>query len=141
MKTGGPVRGLIARWVFRFEAAQGPINMVFRGITAVSTLTAALALIGAQEYAKWLLLAGLIGTPVFAFVYTEWGVYNRKNRESSDRGANWTGPDSYMNSVIGAMGTYYAMNHEPPDEEEYEEMKDAVEMAWKEYRDGIDINE
>lgn len=141
VNTGGKIRGLIARWVFRFEAAQGIINMVFRGITAVSTLTAALALIGAERYAKWLLLIGVIGTPIFAYAYTEFGIFNRKNRERSDRGANWSGPDGYMNCVMDSVGIFYGLHGRPPTEEEYEDIKESVGIPFSEFRTGIDPEE
>lgn len=141
INTGGPIRGFVARWLMRFQAVQGFIQMGSMMVTAASTLTFALQAIGYTEIAPYVLGIGLFGTPAFAWAYTELGLFNRKNREKSDRGANWAGPDAFMNSVIGAMGTYYAMNQDVPDSDEFEELQQSVELAWREYRDGINLDD
>lgn len=139
--TGGPIRGFFGRWLMRFQAIQGIIGMVTGTVTAASTLTFALQSLGYAEIAPYVLALGVLSGIVFAYGYEKLGLYNRKNRENSDRGANWAGPDSYMNSVIGAMGTYYAMNQEVPNDDEFEELQECVHRAWQEYRDGIEIDD
>lgn len=140
MNTGGPVRGFIGRWLMRIQAVQGFIQIGSMMVTAASTLTFALQSIGYTHLAPYVLAIGIGGTPIFAWCYTELGLYNRKNRENSDRGANWAGPDAYINSVIGATGTFYAMNGRPPTHEELEDIEESVRRAQR-YRDGIDVEE
>lgn len=140
INTGGPIRGFISRWLMRLQAIQGFIQMGSMLVTAASTLTFALQAIGYTQLAPYVLAISFGCIPAFAWIYTEMGVYNRKNRENSDRGANWAGPDAYINSVIGATGTFYAMNGRPPTQAELEDIEESVRRAEK-YRDGIDVPE
>lgn len=142
--TGGPVRGFISRWLMRIEAAEGLIRSGFLAITAASTLTSALALIGAGEYAPWLLGFGLAGTPIFAFMYVEGGVYNRKNRERMDRGDNFIGPGATINAQIQArlLAAVAEAVTEGNDAAEVEaQIMDNMGPLLRELRNGIDLQE
>lgn len=139
--TGGPIRGFLGRWLMRLQAIQGIVQMISIEITAASTLSVVLQNAGYGGIVKYVFITGAIGTIIAAFLYVEFGLFNRKNRENSDRGANWSGPDSYMNSVIGACGTFVAMNQRPPTEDELEDIKESVRMPWEEYRNGIDVDD
>lgn len=139
--TDGPIRGFIARWLMRMEAAGNILRMAFLGVTAASTLTSALALIGLERYAPGMLAVGLAGTLVFAFSYVELGVYNRKNREQRDRGVNFAGPDMRMDDELIARGMLAALERRPLTDEERTAIKDELDSAWAEYRNGIPIED
>jgi len=141
VQTGGPIRGLISRWLVRFEASQQVFRLVFLGVTAASTLTSALALLGLDRYAPYLLGVGLVGSPLFAFGYVESGVYNRKNRERMDRGDNFAGPGMAMS--LYTQGDQFAAGLAAALEVDERRVRAAVETATRErmaaYRDGIDV--
>lgn len=142
MKTGGPVRGVIGRWIMRLEAAQGIFRIVFLAITAASTLTSALVALGHQWLAPYVLGGGVILSPAFAWVYVEAGVFNRKNRERVDRGDNFAGPGFAMNGFLRAEQLSAALaamknGHEP--EEIQTVVNEVTEETLREYRDGIDL--
>lgn len=145
VNTNGPIRGLLGRWVMRLEAAGSILRMAFLGVTAASTLTSALALIGYQRYAPYILVAGSVGTFVFAWVYVEYGVFNRKNREHADFGDNYSGPTMLFDARIEAKQLAYLaylLSDDPPDLDELmAQMEDLTVDEWLELRDGIDIDE
>lgn len=140
VKTGGRVRGLISRWLVRFEASQQIFRLVFLAVTAASTLTSALALLGMERYAPYVLGAGLVSSPIFAYAYVETGVYNRKNRERMDRGDNFAGPGMYMGNAIQAKAIGAAIEAFRRGESPELAAKQAVKEEWSAYRDGVDVH-
>lgn len=144
VETGGPLRGLSARWLMRIEAAEGILRSAFLAITAASTLTSALTLMGAEQYAPWLLGSGLVGTPIFAYLYVEGGIFNRKNRERVDRGDNFVGPGATINAMIQArqlatLGETVRNGHDA--EEIEDEMMQRTGDLLRQLRDGVDLQE
>lgn len=140
-QTEGSRRGFVAKWIMRLEAAGGILRMSFLGVTAASTLTSALALIGFESAAPYVLATGIAGTFVFAYVYVEWGVYNRKNRERVDRGNNFSRPDMLIDDEMTAVGVFAAFHGRPPDEDEREAIEESVERAFHEHRDGVEVEQ
>ena len=134
-----PFAELIARWVVRLEAAGSLLRMVFLGVTAASTLTSALALIGLEQYAPYVLAAGIAGTLAFAFVYVEYGVYNRKNREKNDRGTNFAGPTIRIDDELIARANLAGEKGRELTEAERNAIKTEMDDAWSEYRNGIPL--
>lgn len=139
VSTNGPRRGWIARWLMRLEAAGSILRMGFLGVTAASTLTSALALVGLKSLAPVVLVAGVAGTFVFAYVYVELGIFNRKNRERVDRGNNFSRPDMRIDDEITAAGVYAAVHGEAPDGDDAEAIEQAVEEAFQKHRNGVDV--
>lgn len=139
--TNGPRRGFVAKWLMRLEAAGSILRMTFLGVTAASTLTSALALIGLQWAAPYVLVAGLLGTVVFAYVYVEWGVFNRKNRERVDRGNNFSRPDMRIDDEITGCSVFAAVHGREPNEEEHQAIANATETAFQKHRNGVEVPE
>lgn len=125
----------------RFEAAGNILRMVFLGVTAASTLTSALALIGLQQYAPLMLVSGLAATAVFAFVYVELGVYNRQNREKMDRGNNFAKPQNFIDDAMIARGVHAAREGRPLSAEEREAVDEELSDAFRKFRNGIPIED
>lgn len=137
--THGPIRGLLGRWVMRFEAAGQILSLTFQGTTAVSALSGVLAFVGYQAAVPYVLAAGALAVFGFAFAYVELGVYNRKNREKQDRGNNFAKPQNVIDDVmIGATVTAGLLGREL-DESEREAIRSEAECHYEEYRDGIPI--
>lgn len=139
VKTGGPIRGFLGRWLMRIEAVQGILQLVGIAVTAASTLTTALVAIGAEKYAAPLLAAGLVGSPVFAYAYVELGLFNRKNRERVDRGDNFAGPGMTMSSVTLAAAYGAAVRAQGNGENPEAAAVNAAIGRLQDYRDGIDM--
>ena len=140
VNTAGPIRGLIGRWLMRIQAVQGILQLVGISITAASTLTSALVQLGYTEFAPYILAAGVIGAPVFAWCYVELGLFNRKNRENVDRGNNFATPRDKIDDTLIGAAVFAAVHNRPPDDEELEAIKDSVEKPWREFRDGVELD-
>lgn len=123
----------------RFEAAGNILQMVFLGVTAASTLTSALALIGLQQYALPMLIFGLVSTAIFAFGYVELGIYNRQNREKKDRGENFAKPQNRIDDELIARGIHAAREGRPLTQGERDAVDKELDRAFRKYRNGIEI--
>lgn len=141
VNTGGPVRGFLGRWLMRFEASGQIFNMAFLGITAASTFTSALALVGAQELAPYVLIAGVLASILFAFIYVEYGIYNRKNREKQDRGNNFAKPQNAIDDAIIARTILAAEKGRTLDDGEREIANKEALQGYYDFKDGIDFPE
>lgn len=141
MKTNGPLRGFISRWLMRFEATRGMLQLVGIGVTAASTLTSALVAVGYSHLAPYVLGAGLIAAPAYAWAYVELGIFNRKNRERMDRGDNFSGPGMYMGNSIQAQAFARALEAVNDGEDPTEAAEEAVRERWRDFRNGIDVTE
>ncbi len=139
VETAGPIRGFLGRWVMRFEAAGQILTMTFQGTTAVSALSGVLAYTGLQQYVPVVLAVGILFVFGFAYVYVEYGVYNRKNREKNDRGSNYAGPSMRIDDELIGVAVYAAMHGEEPDEDDVETISNAVDTNWSKYRNGVKI--
>lgn len=139
VSTEGPIRGMIGRWVMRFEAAGQILTMTFQGTTAVSALSGVLAYTGQEGIVPFVLAVGILGVFGFAYAYVELGIYNRKNRERHDRGSNFAGPKMRIDDELIGNSVFAAVHGRPPDEEEAKAIADAVEKPWRQHRDGVTI--
>jgi len=139
--TGGPLRGLVGRWLMRFEASSQIFRLAFLAVTAASTLTSALTAIGYPGVAPYVLGAGLVGSPVFAWTYVEWGLFNRKNRERNDRGDNFAAPGAYIGSQIQTQAFAAALAAADDGEDPREAAAETVAEQWQEYRDGVALED
>jgi hypothetical protein len=81
----------------------------------------------------------LLGTPVFAYIYVDKGLFNRKNRENVDRGNNFATPRDKIDDVLIGAAVFGAVHGRQPDDEEIETIKEAVNKPWTEFRDGVDL--
>lgn len=141
VSTEGPIRGLLGRWVMRFEAAGQILSMTFQGTTAVSALSGVLAYGGFGDAVPYVLAVGVPGVFLFAYTYVEWGVYNRKNRERNDRGSNFARPQMRIDDELIAAGVFAAMHGRPPEGEETEAIEQALDQSYSKHRNGIEIEQ
>lgn len=141
VKTQGPIRGFLGRWLMRLEAAGSILRMAFLGVTAASTLTSALALIGLEALAPYMLAAGILSTFVFAYAYVEAGVYNRKNREQVDRGDNYAGPTMRIDDELMARAFKAALENRKLTDQERDAIRDELDDGFRDLRNGIPIED
>lgn len=137
-KPQGPIRGWLGRWVMRFEAAGQMLSMAFQGTTAVSALSGVLAYTGFQQFVPYVLALGAAGMFVFAYVYVEYGVYNRKNREKQDRGNDFSKPQNRIDDEMIARGVAAGVFGRPLTGEERDAIDGEVEDAYRKFRNGVE---
>lgn len=141
VSTGGPIRGFIGRWLMRVQAVQGTLQLVGIAVTAASTLTSALVALGYTTIAPYLLGAGPVVGLAYAYVYVEWGIFARKNRETHDRGSNYATPRDVIDDTLIGVAEFTARNGRKPTAEERALIQEAVREQWDEMRDGIEIDD
>lgn len=139
VKTEGPIRGLLGRWVMRFEAAGQILSMTFQGTTAVSALSGVLAYTGQEWVVPFVLGIGIVSVFGFAYAYVELGIYNRKNREGHDRGSNFAGPKMRIDDELIGAAVFAAIHGRAPDDEEQATIAEAVDRPWQQLRDGVEV--
>lgn len=139
VKMHGPRREFIARWMMRLEAAGQVLRMAFLGVTAASTLSTALSVMGYQWLAAPALAVGFVATLLFAYVYVDMGVFNRKNREKVDHGNNFARPDMRIDDELTARGIVAAQLGRPLNDDERNATKQELDAAFAEHRNGVDV--
>lgn len=139
VKTHGPIRGLLGRWVMRFEASGQIISLGFQGTTAVSALSGVLAFTGYQRHIPYVLGAGVLAAFLFAYVYVELGIYNRKNRETQDRGNNFAKPQNRIDDEMIARGVVSGIRGRELDERERGAIDAELDDAFRKHRNGIPL--
>ncbi len=141
VKTGGEKRGFFGRWLMRIQAVRGILQLLGIMVTAASTLTSALVAIGYSEYAPYMIVGGILFTPAFAWVYVEWGLFSRKNREQADRGQNWLGPQKVMGQMIFASTIGAAVKALNEDGDPSEAAMESCLEQMSQLRDGVPMEE
>ena len=134
------MKGVLSRWLMRFEASNGIISLVFRGITAGSTFTAALALIGLEEYVAVSIGIGLFLIVIGSFGYVETNIYNHKNRYRQEKGNNFAKPQNIIDDVMIARAIKAIDKGETLTDNEREIVYNELIDAYNEYRNGVDIS-
>lgn len=130
-----------ARWIARIEAVRGIVQMATLSMTAVSTTLLGLQAYGYGEYALPFMLGVAVAGVAFAYLYTEGGVWNQKNRDHSDMGNNFATPRDVIDDTLIATGVFAALHGRQPTDEEREHIQTAVQSQWQEFRDGIDLDD
>ena len=132
---------LAARWLARVDGVSGMIRLAMLGLTGLSTATLTLRQYGHGEYAWPFVLVVAIGTLVFTYLYTEGGVWNQMARDRQDLSTNFAGPSMRMNNELIARGILAAQEGRELSEAERKAIKQELDHAFHEYRDGIDLGD
>jgi len=131
----------LARWVMRIEACKGVLQLGLFGGTFLTTGLTALHQYGYSQYARPFITVVGVGILVFAYAYTESGVYNQKNRDKKDIGTNYVGPNLFMRYQMQArqLAALYRALENGHDPHEFEtELIDDTEEQWADLRNGVD---
>lgn len=129
-----------ARWIARIDGVSKFIQLGMLGLTGISTATLSLRAYGHGQYAWIVISVSIIGSLVFAFYYTEGGVWNQVNRNKADLSANYSVPTMYVNQMLQIPALYSVLYNREPTKQELERAQEIVLDQWKEYRNGIDID-
>jgi len=130
-----------ARWMARLEAASPLIRMTSLVATGLSTVLIGLSQYGYESYARPVIAVGVIGGVLFVYLYAEGGVYNQQRRDKTEFGKNFAGPNHRIDDELIGRGVAAALYGRPLDGEEREAIKDELDAAYGDLRDGIDIEE
>lgn len=130
---------LAARWLARVDGVSGQLRLAMLGLTGVSTATLTLKSYGHAEYA-WPLIAILsVGMLIYTYAYAEGGVWNQVSRDRADLASNFAGPSMRMDDELIARGILAAQLGRSLSDDERQAIKDELDDAFKEYRDGIEL--
>jgi len=133
---------LFARWKARISGVQADISLFYQGVTASSLGSAAMEYLGAPWWAIGLFLAFMVGMVfVYAWVYAEGGVWNQTQRDKRDMSNNFAGPNGRIVQEMHVRGWVAAEKGEPLSDDERQVIKDEMDAAFMEYRDGIDLGD
>jgi hypothetical protein len=130
---------LAARWLARVDGVSGQIRLAMLGLTGLSTATLTLRQYGHGEYAWPLIFTVGLGIVVFTYFYTEGGVWNQMARDRQDLSSNFASPQMRMDNELVARGFLAAQKGEELTEQEREAIQDELDVAFDEYRDGLEL--
>lgn len=132
---------MAARWLARVDGVKTHIQVVSLGVTAFSTFSLVLQNSGHGGWVVPLGVAGLLGMPVYTYLYTEGGVWNQVSRDRVDLSTNFAGPTMLMDDVQIAIGTFVALHGRKPTAEERKQIESAIKEQWDDYRNGIQVDD
>jgi len=132
---------LAARWLARVDGVSGQIRLAMLVMTGLSTATLSLRQYGLGEYAPALIAATGVGLAMFAYAYTEGGVWNQMARDRSDLSSNHATPRAKINTELTGVAMVAALEGREPDADERAAVKAAVDAQWRERRDGVPLTD
>jgi hypothetical protein len=130
-----------ARWLARIDGVSGQIRLFSLGLTAFSTFSLVLQSFGLGRFVPVFGVGLLAGGLVFAYLYSEGGVWNQVSRDRADMSGNFASPGMRIDDELIARGMCAGRKGAPLDEEEREAIVKELDTAWERYRDGVHIND
>lgn len=129
-----------ARWLARVDGVSQHLRLAMLILTGISTATISL-----QQYGYGHLAGPLIGVLgvsmlVFAYLYAEGGVWNQVSRDKADMSTNYAGPTIRIDDEMIARGLVAGQKGQPLSDHERQAIKDELDDAFDEYRDGIPLD-
>lgn len=128
-----------ARWVARVKGVEGQLRLAMLGLTGLSTATLTLQQYGYARLAWPLIATVSVGMLGYTYLYTEGGVWNQANRDTHDLSSNYVGPKMRIDDELIARGVLAAQKGRALEEEEREAIREELDAAWDDYRDGLEI--
>lgn len=128
-----------ARWIARVDSVKGHLSLVFQGMTGVSVSAGALEYLGLGHFVAPFITVLAAVLLAYAYLYSEGGVWNQVSRDRSDMSNNFATPRDVIDDTLIATGVFAALNGRAPNEDEQEQIKQAVRTQWEEFRTGIDL--
>jgi len=128
-----------ARWIARVDSVKSHLALVFQGMTGVGVASGALEYLGLGHLVGPFIAGLAVVLLAYAYFYSEGGVWNQVSRDRSDMSNNFATPRDVIDDTLIAVGVFAAINGREPEQEELEEIQDAVRSQWEEFRHGIDL--
>lgn len=130
-----------ARWIARIDSVKSHLNLAFTAMTGVGIASSALKYFGLTALVPWFIGATAAGILVYAYYYSEGGVWNQVSRDRQDMSNNFSTPRDVIDDTLIATGMFAAQEGRPPDDEEADAIYTAVRGQWEEFRDGINLDD
>jgi len=128
-----------ARWLARVDGVSGQLRLAMLGLTGVSTGVVALRDYGYGELAAPLILGVGVGMAVFAYYFTEGGVWNQMSRDRQDMSNNYAGPNARIQAEMMARAYLAGQKGDALTEREREAVSEELGATFEELRDGVEI--
>jgi hypothetical protein len=132
---------LAARWLARIDGVQGQVRMISLAVTAFSTFSIMLQGFGLGRYVPYVAVFGVLMGTVYTYYYNEGGVRNQVQRDRADLATNFAGPSNKIDDTLIGAAVFGAVHGRPPDDEELDAIKDSVDKPWREFRQGINLDD
>jgi len=130
-----------ARWLARVDGVSGQLRLAMLALTGVSTMSLTLQSYGLGQYSVPIIICiGALGL-VFAYLYTEGGVWNQMARDRQDMSGNYAGPNQRIGSELTSRALRAADEGRPLTEGERAAVKTELDAAFQEYRDGVELDD
>lgn len=130
-----------ARWLARFKTTEGQLRSFSLAVTAFSTFSIMLQSAGYGQYVPHVGVISASGWILYTFYYSEGGVHNQTQRDMTDLSTNFAGPTMRMDDELIARGILSGERGRTLTDEERRAIKEELDEAWTEYRDGIPIDD
>lgn len=135
-----PVR-IIARWLARIDGVSSMLRLAMLGLTGLSTMSLTLKDYGFGKYVWHVIgVIGIIGV-IFTYLYTEGGVWNQVRRDKSDMSKNYSTPFQKISNEMTARAFYAGQQGRELKQQEREAIKEELDNAFKELRDGVELED
>lgn len=131
---------LAARWMARLNGVKGQIQMFSLAVTAFSTFGLLLQNAGYGNLVPYLGATVFFAGIAYIYYFTEGGVWNQVSRDRQDMSTNFSGPTMKMDDTLIGVAVFAAIHGRSPQDDEVDMIEDAVDGQWKEYRNGIALD-
>lgn len=128
-----------ARWLARVDGVSGQLRLAMLALTGVSTATLTLRQYGHGDLAWPLIIVISLSMLIYTYLYAEGGVWNQVARDRVDLSANFAGPTLRIDDELIARGIHAAREGRELHPDERRAIKNELDKAFYEYRDGIDL--
>lgn len=129
-----------ARWIARIDSVQGHLALVFQGMTGVGVASGALKYYGLEQFTGPFIALVALGVLLYAYLYSEGGVWNQVSRDKSDMSNNFATPRDVIDDTLIASGVFAALHGRQPTQDEQDNIYNAVRTPWEGFRDGINLD-
>lgn len=132
---------LAARWLARVDGVSGQLRLVFLAMTGNGIVLSTLSDYGLERFAVPFLAVSASGMLLYIYLYTEGGVWNQMQRDRADLSSNFAGPNMAMTAELYGRAIGAREKGEALSQAEREAVRTEARQAWKELRDGVNIEE
>ncbi len=128
-----------ARWLARVDGVSGQLRLAMLGLTGVSTMTLTLQSYGLGRFAAPLIAVLGVAVVLFAYYFTEGGVWNQMARDRQDMSNNYASPNARISAALVSRGYVAGAKGRELTQEEREAISEELDAAFSEHRDGVEI--
>ncbi len=141
MTADRPSVRIVARWLARVDGVSSMLRLAMLALTGVSTMTVALKEYGFGGYVWHIITLMGFAMIAFAYFYTEGGVWNQVRRDKSDMSKNYSTPFQKISNEMTARAFYAGFQGRELEDCEREAIKEEIDSAFEELRDGVELED